>query len=159
MKQNGQRDAGGRGRIESRPSAQLKDLGITKDQSSQWQRLAEIPEREFEEETDEAKEIRDKARALEVYAKQAQNREAERKAAEIRIRAERRAGQLLKEMKDNGQREDNRGGDRKSRSRETTMKPSSRILASPKTNPRSGRGWRSEISVALLDTEIARSRN
>jgi hypothetical protein len=58
---------------------------------------------------DEAKEIRDKARALEVYAKQAQNREAERKAAEIRIRAERRAGQLLREMKENGQRK-GRGG-------------------------------------------------
>jgi hypothetical protein len=53
---------------------------------------------------DEAKDIRDKARAIEVYAKQAQNRDAERKAAEIRIRAERRAGQLLKEMKGNGQR-------------------------------------------------------
>ena len=48
---------------------------------------------------DEAKEIRDRARALEVYAKQAQNKEAERTAAEIRIRAERRAGQLLREMK------------------------------------------------------------
>jgi hypothetical protein len=48
---------------------------------------------------DGAKEIRDRARAVEVYAKQAQNREAERKAAEIRIRTERRAGQLLKEMK------------------------------------------------------------
>jgi hypothetical protein len=37
---------------------------------------------------DEAKELRDKARALEVYAAQAMNTEAERKAAEIRIRAE-----------------------------------------------------------------------
>ena len=53
---------------------------------------------------DEVKELRDRAKAFEVYAKQAQNTEAERKAAEIRIRAERRAGQLLKEMKENGQR-------------------------------------------------------
>jgi hypothetical protein len=45
---------------------------------------------------DEAKEIRDQAKALEVYAAQANNTEAERKACEIRIRAERRAGQLLK---------------------------------------------------------------
>jgi hypothetical protein len=47
---------------------------------------------------DEVKDIRDKARAFEVYSRQAQNVEAERKACEIRLRAERRAGQLLKEM-------------------------------------------------------------
>lgn len=45
---------------------------------------------------DEAKDIRDKARALEVYAAQAMNVEAERKAVEIRIRAERKAGELVK---------------------------------------------------------------
>jgi len=53
---------------------------------------------------DEVKEIRDKARALEVYAQQALNTEAERKACEIRIRAERKAGELLREMKENGMR-------------------------------------------------------
>jgi DNA N-6-adenine-methyltransferase (Dam) len=47
---------------------------------------------------DEAKDIRDKAVALEVYARQAKNFEAERKAAEIRVRAERHCGLLLKEM-------------------------------------------------------------
>ena len=54
---------------------------------------------------DEVKEIRNKARALEVYAQQALNVEAERKAAEIRIRAERKAGELLREMKQNGTRD------------------------------------------------------
>ncbi len=49
---------------------------------------------------DEVKGLRDKAKALEVYAQQAQNFEAERKACEIRIRAERRAGELLREMKE-----------------------------------------------------------
>lgn len=53
---------------------------------------------------DEVKEIHSKARALEVYAQQAKNRDAERKASEVRIRAERRAGELLIEMKQNGQR-------------------------------------------------------
>ena len=38
------------------------------------------------------------AMALEMYARQAQNVEAERKACEVRLRAERRAGELLKEL-------------------------------------------------------------
>jgi hypothetical protein len=58
---------------------------------------------------DEVKDIRDRARAFEVYAKQALNLDAERKAAEIRIRAERKAGELLKEMKSGGHRQSGRG--------------------------------------------------
>jgi hypothetical protein len=46
---------------------------------------------------DEVKDIRDKALAIEVYARQAQNYEAEHKAAKVRERAERRAGELLAE--------------------------------------------------------------
>ena len=45
-------------------------------------------------EVDEAKDIRDQAIALEVYAHQAHNVEAERRACEIRLRAERKAGTL-----------------------------------------------------------------
>jgi hypothetical protein len=58
---------------------------------------------------DEVKNIRDKALALEVYARQALNVEAERQACEIRLRAERKAGQLLKQRKKN-----KGGGDRRS---------------------------------------------
>ena len=47
---------------------------------------------------DEVKDLRDKAMALEAYAKQAKNTEAERRACEIRLRAERKAGSLLKTM-------------------------------------------------------------
>jgi hypothetical protein len=47
---------------------------------------------------DEVKEIRDKAMALEHYARQARNHEAERQAVEIRIRAERKCGDLTAEM-------------------------------------------------------------
>lgn len=71
---------------------------------------------------DEAKEIRDKAIALAAYSKQALNRENERKCCEIRIRAERRAGELLIETKKNGQRDRGKGGDRKSPSRESSVK-------------------------------------
>jgi hypothetical protein len=38
---------------------------------------------------------------LEVHAKQAQNVEAERRACEIRLRAERKAGQLLQDAEKN----------------------------------------------------------
>jgi hypothetical protein len=38
------------------------------------------------------------ARAIEMYARQAQNTEAERQACEIRLRAERKCGQLTDEM-------------------------------------------------------------
>lgn len=48
---------------------------------------------------DELKDMHDKARALEMYAKQAKNIEAERRATEVRIRAERKVGQLLTAMK------------------------------------------------------------
>lgn len=45
---------------------------------------------------DEVKDIRDKALALEKYAQQARNFDAERRAAQIRIHAEMKGGQLLK---------------------------------------------------------------
>jgi hypothetical protein len=47
---------------------------------------------------DEVKDIRDQAARLEHYARQAQNTDAERRAAEIRLRAERKAGQIISKM-------------------------------------------------------------
>jgi hypothetical protein len=47
---------------------------------------------------DEVKDIRDKALALETYARLACDTDNEQRAHEIRIRAERRCGELLKEM-------------------------------------------------------------
>jgi hypothetical protein len=47
---------------------------------------------------DEAKDIRDKAAALAVYFRQIENTEAEHEALSIRVRAERRAGELLKQL-------------------------------------------------------------
>jgi hypothetical protein len=49
-------------------------------------------------EVDEVKDIRDKAIALETYARQAHNIENERQACLIRLRAERKCGELLKQI-------------------------------------------------------------
>jgi N6-adenosine-specific RNA methylase IME4 len=49
---------------------------------------------------DEAKDIRDKAEAMRAYARQAKNKDLEVDAAEIRIRAERRLGELIKAQKE-----------------------------------------------------------
>jgi hypothetical protein len=48
-------------------------------------------------EVDEVKDIRDKALALEMYARQAGNIDAESQACKIRLRAERRCAQLIRE--------------------------------------------------------------
>jgi hypothetical protein len=47
---------------------------------------------------DEVKDIRDKAMAIALYARQANNHEAELQAIQIRVRAERKAGELSKEL-------------------------------------------------------------
>lgn len=57
---------------------------------------------------DEVKDVRDKAEAVRHYARQAKNRELEIDCAEIRIRAERKLGEILCLSKSSGQL--NKGG-------------------------------------------------
>lgn len=52
---------------------------------------------------EEAKEFADKAEAIRVYARRAKNRDLELDAAEIRIRSERRLGEILRDYKERGQ--------------------------------------------------------
>jgi hypothetical protein len=59
--------------------------------------------------------------ALTVYARQALNLEAEQKAAGVRLRAERRAGELLRESSRAGTRQ-KPGGDRRSKSTDMILK-------------------------------------
>jgi len=51
---------------------------------------------------DEVKDLRDKADAMRIYAMQAKNKDMEVDAAEIRIRAERRLGELIAAQKQTG---------------------------------------------------------
>jgi hypothetical protein len=57
-----------------------------------------------------------------MYAKQAHNTEAERRACEVRLRAERKSAQLLRLMKERGELDAGKGGDRKSPSQPTRVK-------------------------------------
>jgi hypothetical protein len=71
---------------------------------------------------DEVKEIRDKAVAVAAYARQAQDTELESLASGIKLRAERRVGELLGETAARGERQ--RGhGDQRAESRATTPLP------------------------------------
>ena len=69
---------------------------------------------------DEVKEVHDKAAAVQEYARRARDTELVTKATEIRMHAERRAGELLREMT---QRNERRGHSQRSRGETSEVLP------------------------------------
>jgi hypothetical protein len=70
---------------------------------------------------DEVKDIRDKAVAMRVYAMQAKDRVLIDQATEIRLRAERRAGELLRDMADRGERHSRGDSNQHAKSQAATL--------------------------------------
>lgn len=84
----------------------------------------------------QAKEIRDRAKAVECYLKQQrESAEAQNQAARIKLFASRRAGELLAEMK-------LQGGDRKSKSHDETL-----ILSDLGINKHQSSRWQALASI------------
>jgi hypothetical protein len=77
--ETGARDPGGRGKIACRPTTQLVDLGVTKSQSSRWQRIANLPAPAFEAHVTETR--RRLARSLDKVSAPAPAKTPRRKKA------------------------------------------------------------------------------
>lgn len=109
---------------------------------------------------DEVKDLRDKARALEVYAAQAKNIDAERKACEIRLRAERRAGEMFAEMQRTPRQELNAAGANQhfEVTSNDAMQPKSEYtqgLEKAGVSPQTAHRWQQLASVDERDFEDA----
>ena len=105
---------------------------------------------------DEVKEIRDKAEALRVYAKQqGQGLEMQNACAEIKIRAERRAGELLREM------ERSKGGYACLFQPETSMSEYSAALSEANVSRATAHRWQTiaELPEETFEEEIATTKD
>ena len=101
---------------------------------------------------DEIKEVIDRAEAIRLYfRKAADGLDAQNQAAEIKIRAERRAGELLREID-----RERRGGDRRSKSRGGALK-----LADLGINKNQSSRWQqiAAIDEPTFEQHIAKTKN
>jgi hypothetical protein len=71
---------------------------------------------------DEIARLSNQAMAAQAYFRQAQDVENEMQCSRWRVQAERKLGEILKKMAANGERDTGKGGDRKSQSRDATVK-------------------------------------
>lgn len=98
---------------------------------------------------DEVADIRDKALAFEYYAKLAKDPQNERVACDIRLRAERKAGEMLAQMEKSGERTGH-GGDRKSNSGAASLKLSDLGISYDQSSK-----WQQLAAVPQKDFEAA----
>lgn len=108
---------------------------------------------------DELKEIHNKALALQLYAKQAKNVEAERRATEVRLRAERRVGMLLLDLKRTPPQKANPAGINGGHIQRLDMTPEpseyAASLEAAQISPQTGHRWQQLAKVPEAEFEAA----
>lgn len=102
---------------------------------------------------DEVKDIRDKAEAMQVYARQAKNFEMENQATRIRLRAERRAGELLAAAKADGKRHNGRGNNPKKKLESEPRTPTPPTLSELNISKRQSSEWQQIAAIPLQEFE------
>lgn len=105
---------------------------------------------------DEVKDIRDKAEAMAAYARQAKDQELILMATEIKVRAERRAGEMLRVSAERGERVQPNGGLNRGRNRsESQAVTPTPTLADIGVTPMQSSRWQQLASMSEEHFEAA----
>jgi hypothetical protein len=108
---------------------------------------------------DEVKDIRDKAVAMQVYAQQAKDRTLVEHATEIRFRAERRAGELLRQMANQGERQKSGDAGGKSKIDGSKRRPSMPKLSDLGITKSQSSKWQGLAALGERDFDQLLDRN